>query len=1155
MKPQYRAKHTLRQRGFALVVTLSLMILLTVVAVGLLSLSTVSLRASSQGQAAAEARANARLALMMAIGELQKELGPDSRITAPHDAGTTATGGQPNWTAVYDAWTKPANNAAESPASRVPKFRGWLASGANQANGGPAGTSDKATLVGDLSLPKDAPATDQIRVPMHALANDKGQRRGSVAWWTADESVKAKINAGPDVKGASTLGTSDPLFHAQSPPNIGHRAFPKLAKFDWKDGQRAITISTPLVNIATGLGTAGVGGLSHDFTVQSAGLLADVRAGRLKRDLSNLLARPITELEDKPLFLANGRINDFKINQEGGVSNSSVVGDNTAGSAREWGVNLEELGLYHNLHKQVTWSGGAPALRGKNTREACVKDRYFVYRKPTVDAVQFIFSLKPQAMGGGKYKMLMMLDGLVALSNPNDVPMVIPPGLDLPLQLLNIPYDLRWNIQKGDGTVFTPSANASQAVENFKSFMGHIESGAGGNNPAGFTLEPGESAVFGSSDAKGYDLNLKRGFNPSGGVEMTEWNLGAENLVMGDTLDFEFERISEPAYGNNFTYYNFWLGTKVGTTKGWQLDTANLAGAKDSISGNLLDQLVPPSIRPSEALKLESYFDGNGNPVPKPILMFSFLRNVEQSSGDASPDAFASRTLVLNDPALSGRVLRTADIEAIRHTHQSLITAQRMNYQFLTLAAGAGGRNVYHGGGRQLGLGNLNVISRRIPVAPPLSLGAFQNAIACGLVHINEDAMPQVGNDNLPNDAAALSPWIRSNASSIITSKVIGNSFCPPYLAPNQIYRPKSGSGNTVATKSASDYSWLANSALWDSWFLSGIVDGRGVSSSSWLKDKRSARAQFKDLAEGKGMLLRNKRYLYYPYKSSEAALKELFNGEDLKPAALIHLPKYLLVDGAFNVNSTSATAWEALLSSVRDQELLIDGGASQKFEHPFGTLGYAKNTATSGIEGDWSGLRDLKEDDVRKLANAIVTEVKSRGPFLSLADFVNRRPDGSDPVHQVLGALQAAINRSGLNDALAEGERKAASVDFDPLPGSGVIDKEPKAARAVGSPGYISQGDVLTAIGPQITVRGDTFIIRTYGDSRDPSGKIVARALCEAVVQRTPEYVDPADAPEAQDGWPNSSDKLAPANSLFGRRMMIRSFRWLNSGEVGDKA
>ena len=112
------------KRGFVLIVTLSLMILLTVIAVGLLTLSSITLRSSAQGQAAAEARANARLALMMAIGELQKEMGPDSRISAPHDAGTTATGGQPHWTAVYDAWKHPTDpNTPETPGGAVSPTR------------------------------------------------------------------------------------------------------------------------------------------------------------------------------------------------------------------------------------------------------------------------------------------------------------------------------------------------------------------------------------------------------------------------------------------------------------------------------------------------------------------------------------------------------------------------------------------------------------------------------------------------------------------------------------------------------------------------------------------------------------------------------------------------------------------------------------------------------------------------------------------------------------------------------------------------------------------------------------------------------------------------------------------------------------------------
>lgn len=71
-----------RPSGFALVVTLTLMILLTMVAVSLLSLSAISQRGSTQGEAQAMAQANAKLALMIALGELQKEMGPDMRVSA-----------------------------------------------------------------------------------------------------------------------------------------------------------------------------------------------------------------------------------------------------------------------------------------------------------------------------------------------------------------------------------------------------------------------------------------------------------------------------------------------------------------------------------------------------------------------------------------------------------------------------------------------------------------------------------------------------------------------------------------------------------------------------------------------------------------------------------------------------------------------------------------------------------------------------------------------------------------------------------------------------------------------------------------------------------------------------------------------------------------
>jgi hypothetical protein len=69
--------------------------------------------------------------------------------------------------------------------------------------------------------------------------------------------------------------------------------------------------------------------------------------------------------------------------------------------------------------------------------------------------------------------------------------------------------------------------------------------------------------------------------------------------------------------------------------------------------------------------------------------------------------------------------------------------------------------------------------------------------------------------------------------------------------------------------------------------------------------------------------------------------------------------------------------------------------------------------------------------------------------------------------------------------------------------------------------------------------------VVRTYGDSV-VDGKVMARAWCEAVVQRLPEPVNP-DASGI-----NPSD-LGTDKDL-GRRFAIRSFRWLTQEEIQEQ-
>lgn len=74
------------------------------------------------------------------------------------------------------------------------------------------------------------------------------------------------------------------------------------------------------------------------------------------------------------------------------------------------------------------------------------------------------------------------------------------------------------------------------------------------------------------------------------------------------------------------------------------------------------------------------------------------------------------------------------------------------------------------------------------------------------------------------------------------------------------------------------------------------------------------------------------------------------------------------------------------------------------------------------------------------------------------------------------------------------------------------------------------------------LTVRGDTFRIRSYGEARNPAtGAVEAKAWCEAVVQREAAPVNPSDDVIAPD------EKAYP----FGRQFKVISFRWLNPIEI----
>jgi hypothetical protein len=126
-----------------------------------------------------------------------------------------------------------------------------------------------------------------------------------------------------------------------------------------------------------------------------------------------------------------------------------------------------------------------------------------------------------------------------------------------------------------------------------------------------------------------------------------------------------------------------------------------------------------------------------------------------------------------------------------------------------------------------------------------------------------------------------------------------------------------------------------------------------------------------------------------------------------------------LLLNGAFNVNSTSIDAWRSLLSSLSGNDLsLYDATAkttvtltAAQLLNPLSRFWSA--TSNTNVNTPWCGVRSLSDAQVTELATRIVAEVKTRGPFLSMADFLNRRLGSSSTDLTRAGTLQAAIDKT----------------------------------------------------------------------------------------------------------------------------------------------
>lgn len=1126
-------------KGFALVATISMMVLLVLLAVGLLSLSSISLRGTSTSQAAAEARSNARLALIQAIGELQRELGPDRRINCQSGINGLAFPGQAHWLGVYDAWD---SNQQERPEPEN-QFRRYLVSGEGMQARDSAVTQlkdDSIELVSTGTL--GTPATDnQVVAGLVPMTASDGERIGQYAWWIGDENSKAKITAGQDIP--KEVGPELLAQHAaQSAPGTGFQLIESLAsvsgagRADWELGDelRSKVATFSSAELLSGI-HGDVGSNFHDLTTESFGVLSDVRVGGLKRDLSLYLEQGFSKRLRQPLY-------DVR-------SGSSVNFSPDSDEPRLWdtldeysGITMEELWLYYNLYQELAYSRPAsddakvgllpatyPTLLSPNTRDDVIRDRFYIYKRKIFSQVKYILSLAtaPSSSEPGKYDLRISVDPVVVLWNPNNVALEYQVGGFSTVGFSSLPYECVFQVSSGGGTKTTtvPFGNFFSTVNGVAAQVGKAHR---------IVLGPGESRVFSPTEdktgGKSITVDLESGW------DFTTGALFADGTFPTGLSGQDQVRVSlKPVASTRLDYITYWFGPRspdpalqAGTISLWQ----------DMKVGEALPVITTPQAYTVSTI---------ANEEKVPLMLFSYYLRPENDTETAS------RPWIWNNPAIVYRWPANGSISSRIHRQfeMKVVGVDTWENPYVQVTPD---NQAYWGGGVRADFGVPFFTHRSIPLTPPQSLANLQHSCANGFRRYWKDSPISTGGPGtFPPDAESLDGF-QYLAPKV--SKAIGNSFAQPLISGERTdgeLFAHLGDKNSSAARNyrIADHAYLANAALWDSWYFSSLT---AQTVEPYAPNRRELQQVFDDFfsdpAEKPSVPLPSVRMR--PYQPTDEDLQSLVRNGRAADEAYRQLAGHLMVDGAFNVNSTSVTAWKAILGSLRGHYAVRRDPADGSVRLESGSYGetvvnglIVANGPRSEPSGDpqepdqWTGFRTLNDGEIGELAESLVEEIKLRGPFLCLSDFINRRP-GRDIELARQGTLQAAIENAGINQDLEQGLRAAGSLASVPFPDAG------KGSKAAGIPGFISQADILTPLGPTLQARSDTFTIRAYGSATDSDGNVTARVWCEAIVQRIPDYVDSVDKSDTPE-----AELRSLANRNFGRKLRMIGFRWLDSDEV----
>jgi hypothetical protein len=1147
------ASRPLRNRGFALVATVSILVLLTLVAVGLLTLSTITTRVGQHGAAQAEARSNARLALTIALGELQKTMGPDSRISArastlaQHPAlegSVPPASGKAWWVGAAGSDPERGLDPSQPAGPGNPAVR-WLISGLDPDTS-PAGQiaapqpfDNPVKMYGDKTIDTAKYTGGQsIDAGSVMIENHRGPGAGGFAYFIDDNGLKAQLAA----------ANSEVRNDREDPPGQG--IFPGTYNVGILEGMEALdgTGAEELAKLGSLNDLPLIGGDLNivrekrlGYTTTSRGVLADVRKGGLKRDLTIAFER---EEVFENVFPNNSR--------GGGFGQEYLVMDDdkyrqSSDLQQNGYIHWEMFKDYYNIKKHIQTTGGRggsefldtilitkasifnnwnnPFGRGElgphnigpdanpSTHRALPYGDYqpiappsntsFYKHSPVVPVMSrfqqnaWIDKLPP-AQRGGRERLRTNVQLWTAQYNPYNIGLkVVGDAERYGPRFINYPQ-VKFTL---DGVLVRDRDQPNQTpftLDDVPGFSGKRQSSI----PHSVLLGPGRSHVsafkdFGTVgrdndeflfDDKVRDLTLESIFR--------EYELVSQRGPAQLTVDFVLERPSMLQGSNSNSYSaNHEVAQILWHPFAWDAIDGRLPG-KRVVESNISARELNENTMISFALNLRTTREPGNSIRP---LIDGNIRGLMFNSKWDSP--LGLDLLAVYSDANAGE-------------------AEEQIFQMNTEDAPKG--YTYWGAGQDPLDGHDRVILFDIPREDLVSLGQLQHA---GVGRFSYEPSYIVGN-SYANLRIPLDNWRASVRDTFSTAE----RGLADYAIP--------GSFNLY------DASYIVNEELWDSYIFTTIP--QIADNQAGPREPSPNDAYFEALLAGEAFLP-NPRFLPYepPGSSFDVDTLQDTGGGRGTTGAFYHNAGHLMVDGAFNVNSTSVDAWEAFLSGTHQlpYQQLSPAGTVTGFSSPEDVEGvrFPRVKAVLGgpmekgrpDENYWTGFRSLEQEEVRELAEAIVEEINERGPFLTLGDFVNRRLETGE--HGERGALQAALDRT-VNAGIDSGFEEAAGHPTVPE----------GSTQGAGFPGQLLQGDILQALSPYMSVRSDTFTIRAYGESRIPgSDEVRARAWCEATVQRFP---DPVEDPSASG---DALSELVEPSSEFGRSFRITSFRWLSPNEI----